>query len=111
MGGLQTLNLSQDYPEVFDYYGVMSMGLMDMSNMGVEADEDLDEKIDGLKESNYKLFWIAVGTDDFLYESVINLRTKLDEHDFNYIYRESTGGHTWTNWRIYLSEYTPMLFK
>lgn len=111
MGGLQTLNLSQNHPEVFDYYGVMSMGLMDMSNMGVEADEDLDQKIDALKASNYKLYWIAVGRDDFLYESVITLRNKLDEHDFNYIYRESTGGHTWANWRIYLSEFAPMLFK
>lgn len=26
-------------------------------------------------------------------------------------YRESGGGHTWDNWRLYLSEFTPMLFK
>ena len=111
MGGLQTLNLSENYPEMFDYYGVMSMGLMDMSNMGVPPNENLDQQIETLKNSGYKLYWIGVGKDDFLYESVVNLRQKLDEHNFKYLYRESTGGHEWANWRIYLSEFAPMLFK
>jgi len=28
-----------------------------------------------------------------------------------YTYRESDGGHIWKNWRVYLSEFTPLLFK
>jgi enterochelin esterase family protein len=30
---------------------------------------------------------------------------------FPYVYRESEGGHTWRNWRMYISEFVPMLFK
>ena len=26
-------------------------------------------------------------------------------------YTESTDGHTWANWRIYLNEFTPSIFK
>jgi len=46
-----------------------------------------------------------------LYESVVTMREQLDAQEFPYTYRESTGGHTWTKWRIYLSEFAPMLFK
>ena len=76
-----------------------------------KADEGLDAKIEALNKSGYKLYWIGCGKDDFVYQSVITLRNTLDKHDFRYTYRESTGGHTWANWRIYLSEFAPLLFK
>jgi enterochelin esterase family protein len=112
MGGLQTMNTSFENPELFDYIGVMSMGFADLSRFGIEVDHSKRAaQIEALKAANPKLYWIACGKDDFLYESVVTMRSKLDEHDFSYVYRESTGGHTWSNWRIYLSEFAPMLFK
>ena len=36
-----------------------------------------------------KLFWIGVGKDDL----------------------ESEGGHTWINWRLYLRDFTQLLFR
>ncbi len=36
---------------------------------------------------------------------------KLDEHGFKYIYNETGGGHTWANWRTYLADFAPRLFK
>jgi enterochelin esterase-like enzyme len=111
MGGMQTMNFSLNYPMVFGYYGLMSIGLMDASRMGIPVDPDLDKKFDFLKNSGYKLYWIGCGKDDFLYQSAQNLLKKLDEHGLKYTYRESTGGHTWANWRIYLSELAPLLFK
>ena len=112
MGGLQTMSTTFQNPELFDYMGVMSMGFADLSRFGIEV--DLDERqrqILALKEAKPKLYWIACGKDDFLYESVVTMRAELDKNKFPYKYRESTGGHTWTNWRIYLSEFAPMLFK
>ncbi len=112
MGGLQTLNTSFENPELFDYIGVMSMGFADLSRFGIEVDHSKrGQQIDALKAADPKLYWIACGTDDFLYQSVVDMRNELDKHDFEYTYRESTGGHTWSNWRIYLSEFAPMLFK
>lgn len=112
MGGLQTMNTSFTNPDLFNYIGVMSMGFADLSRFGIEVDHSKRaEQILALKEANPKLYWIACGKDDFLYESVVTMREELDKHDFTYTYRESPGGHTWTNWRIYLSEFAPMLFK
>ena len=35
----------------------------------------------------------------------------LKKHGFNVIFQESPGGHTWINWRNYLNEFAPQLFK
>jgi len=112
MGGLQTINTSFENPNLFDYIGIMSMGFADLSRFGIEVDHSKRaQQILALKEADPELYWIACGKDDFLYESVVTMRNELDKQDFDYTYRESTGGHTWSNWRIYLSEFAPMLFK
>ena len=99
---------------MFSYIGVFSMGIMAGRQQGADAEKiekERDAKIEALKKSGYKLYWIACGKDDFVYQSALTLRNTLDKHNFKYVYRESTGGHTWANWRIYLSEFAPMLFK
>jgi enterochelin esterase family protein len=35
----------------------------------------------------------------------------LRKHKFDVASKESDGGHTWLNWRDYLSEFAPLLFK
>ena len=54
---------------------------------------------------------MGIGTEDFLYKNVKELRDKFDAAGYPYVYRETSGGHIWKNWRIYLSEFAPMLFK
>jgi enterochelin esterase-like enzyme len=112
MGGLQTQNITNNNPEMFSYIGIMSMGLMNRRALGMDdEDQDFGEKLEGLKKSSVKLYWIGCGKEDFLFASVQTLLDTLDNHDFKYTYRESTGGHTWANWRIYLTELAPLLFK
>jgi enterochelin esterase-like enzyme len=111
MGGMQTINVTTKYPDMFSYMGVMSMGIVDATSMGIKPDPDQDSKFEALSRSGYKLYWVGCGKDDFLYAAAKNLRAMLDKHQFVYTYRESTGGHTWANWRIYLSEFAPLLFK
>jgi enterochelin esterase family protein len=110
MGGMQTMTLSFDHTETFDYFGVMSMGLPDQNLGDRKWFEDVDTRIQNLGSHKYKLYWIACGTDDFLYTAAKNLVAKMEENNLEYTYRESTGGHTWSNWRIYLSELVPLLF-
>lgn len=114
MGGWQTQKLALMYPEMFDYYGVMSMGIIQESRFGMSAVGHLNmtqQKIGELQESGYELYWIACGRDDFLFDSVTFMRQVLDEVGFEYDYRESEGGHTWDVWRMYLTEFAPKLFK
>jgi enterochelin esterase-like enzyme len=114
MGGAHTQTITNNNPDLFSYIGVFSMGIMNFGTPAQDVakiEQERDTKIELLKKSGYKVYWIGVGKDDFLYASVTSLRSKLDKHNFKYTYRESTGGHTWTNWRIYLSEFAPLLFR
>jgi enterochelin esterase-like enzyme len=114
MGGMHTQTITNDNPGMFSYIGVYSMGIMSFGPQGPDAakiDAERNAKLEVLKNSGYKLYWIACGKDDFVYKGVVTLRETLDKLNLMYTYRESTGGHTWANWRIYLSEFAPMLFK
>jgi enterochelin esterase-like enzyme len=114
MGGMHTQTITNDNPGMFGYIGVFSMGIMNMGQQNQDTAkirQERDAKIEALKNSGYKLYWIGCGKDDFVYQGVVTLRDLLDKHNFKYTYRESTGGHTWANWRIYLSEFAPLLFK
>jgi enterochelin esterase-like enzyme len=112
MGGIQTMTLSFTSPETFSYYGVMSMGLVDMTQFGrTETREDRIASLEKLRKSNPELYWIACGTGDFLYKSVVELIAFLKEQNFPHTYVETDGGHTWDKWRIYLSDLAPLLFR
>lgn len=113
MGGIQTQKLALTHPNTFYYYGVQSMGIIEQDSF-VQANvlkELTDNHIDELMKSDYGLYWIACGTQDFLFESVINMRKIFDEYGVDYEYYETEGGHTWDRWRIYLTEFSQMIFK
>jgi enterochelin esterase-like enzyme len=111
MGGMHTQNISNANPGMFGYIGVMSMGLMNDSRWATYNEEEHKKQLKALQDSGVKLYWIACGKEDFLIESVNNLRKLYDGMGFKYEYVETTGGHTWTNWRIYLADLSPKLFK
>ena len=58
-----------------------------------------------------KLYWTGCGNVDFLYRNNKALRDKFDAAGYPYVYMETDGGHVWKNWRIYLSDFAPRLFK
>ncbi len=112
MGSLQTQITSMTHPELFQYIGCFSLGIHFNDQFAILSNQILIPAYDSeLKTMKNQLFYIGCGTEDFCYEGVQTLREKLDEHDFEYIYNETGGGHTWANWRIYLSEYATLLFQ
>jgi enterochelin esterase family protein len=52
-----------------------------------------------------------MGKTDFLYNACTGFRSQLDSIKAKYVYVETPDGHIWKNWRIYLSEFVPQLFK
>lgn len=112
MGGLQTMSLSFTFPDTFAWYGIMSMGLVDMTRFGIEDNyEARKASLKKLWDTDPRLYWIACGTEDFLYNSVVELISYLEGQEFPHIYYETGGGHTWDRWRHYLSELAPLLFR
>ena len=112
MGGFHSLYISVNHPAYFDYIGLFSAGL-DMSNVDVAqpAYDDLDGKLKALQQAGYKLFWVAIGNEDFLYQANRDFCKRLDRLQFDYEYHESARGHLWSNWRQYLLLFAPRLFK
>jgi enterochelin esterase family protein len=112
MGGYQTQNITNSNPEKFKYIGVMSMGLFSSAAPGMKYDKDAHSKqLEAVKKSNPKVYWIAIGKGDFLYQSAVKLRALYDEVGLKYTYTETDHRHEWNAWRLYLTEFAPMCFK
>lgn len=111
MGGMHSLVISANNPELFDYVGVFSSGLIQPEDASAAVYANLDVKFKKQREKGVKHYWIAIGREDFLYAQCQELKAKLDAAGTKYTYRETDGGHTWSNWRNYLSEFVPLLFR
>jgi len=58
-----------------------------------------------------KLFWLSVGSEDFLYKQAVEFMDLLKAKNIKTKTMITTGGHTWMNCKLFLSEAAPLLFK
>ncbi|HEX5108657.1 MAG TPA: alpha/beta hydrolase-fold protein [Vicinamibacterales bacterium] len=125
MGGMQTLNIGIPNLEKFAYLGVYSSGLIGgfpgTGRGGAPAAEasgptewetrNAAKLDDANLKKGLKLVWFSTGKEDFLLDTTVKTVDMLKKHGFSPVYKESGGGHTWLNWRNYLSEFAPQLFQ
>lgn len=111
MGGFHSLHISRYYENTFNYVGLFSAAILPNQDVSHQVYQDIDGTLKKQLDNGFKLYWIGMGKTDFLYQPGVEFRKKLDEIGFEYTYRESEGGHIWKNWRVYLSEFTPLLFQ
>ena len=111
MGGFHSYHISKQYENTFDYVGLFSAAVREMEDGGSGVYADFDAKIARQFGNGLKLYYIAIGKDDFLYQENVRLREYLDQHGYPYEYVESDGGHIWRNWRVYLTDFAQRLFK
>ena len=71
---------------------------------------NLDEKLAQQFQNPPKLYYIALGKDDFVKKLNDDFRKKLDKQGYTYYYNETDGAHTWENWRKYLVDFLPRIF-
>lgn len=57
------------------------------------------------------LFWLGLGTDDFLYENAKLFMDKLEKNGIKTTTMITGGGHTWMNAKLYLAESAKLLFQ
>ena len=115
MGGGHTITTSLMYPGFFDYICPLSMGI----GMRFGSNQDNQEEVmktyetqfKALKKEGYKLYSLACGDSDFLFESAKTLDQMLTDTGCKHTFFVTPGGHTWSNWRIYLNTFAPQLFK
>ncbi|MBR1405510.1 MAG: esterase [Bacteroidales bacterium] len=100
MGGGHTITASNLYPQMFDYICPLSA-----------AGSATPEQVATLKKAGVKLYFLACGNTDFLFQGSQNLDKTLTEQGLDHIFYVSDGGHVWANWRLYLNTFAPKLFK
>jgi enterochelin esterase family protein len=137
MGGNHTLQAAIPNLNKFGYIGVYSSGLLGVTLPGVTpgggrgrggnppagppppppptAEEWAKKNAATLDNASLKkglkVFWFAIGKDDFLLQTNNATVDFFKQHGFNPIVKETSGGHTWINWRNYLNDFAPMLFQ
>lgn len=119
MGGGHTLALAMAHLNAFGYIGVFSSGVFGIAGGGGAFGEEgttweaRHQKVldDASLKKGLKLVWFATGKEDFLVETSRATVDVLRRHGFEVVYHETEGGHTWINWRKYLAEFAPLLFK
>jgi len=111
MGGYHSLYISANQPKDFGYVGLFSAAIRPMKGVESPIYDNLEQKLAVQFGQDLKLYWMAIGKDDFLYEPNRLYRELLDRGGHRYTYVESTGGHEWRNWRRYLAQFVPLLFK
>lgn len=113
MGGGHAWRISMNMPGMFDYVGLFSPAVR-WNGTGVDENKPDDELVAKLKSqfaNPPKYYLIAIGKEDFLMDINNSYRNLLDANNFPYTYIESDGGHEWKNWRSYLIDFLPRLFK
>ena len=118
MGGAQTLNVGIRNLDKFAYLGVYSSGVFGITGGGRGRpsgpsweDQNKQALDDASLKNGLKSVWFATGKDDFLIETSRATVKMLEKHGFHVVFKETEGGHTWINWRNYLSVFAPQLFQ
>ena len=133
MGGGQTLNIAIPNLTDYAYVGVFSSGLIGGGGgrgrgAAPAADaaapatppppfgeawekRNLAMLDNPAAKKGLKVLWFSTGKDDGLIATTRSTVELLKRHGFTPNYTESDGGHTWLNWRDYLSQFAPLLFQ
>jgi enterochelin esterase family protein len=108
MGGGQALNIGLHHLDTFHAVGAFSAGIRNANFEEQYKDLFADPAAVNKK---LKLFYIACGKTDSLFAASEALHGTLEKHKIKHSFTPSEEGHVWRNWRAYLSEFVPQLFR
>ena len=107
-GGGQTLRVAFGNPDKFawvcSYSAYLSTPEMEQQFKHIYENQAQTNK-------HFKLLWVSVGEDDFLFQPTIEFMDFLKAKGVNYKSLITSGGHTWMNVKTYVIETMPLLFK
>lgn len=101
MGGGQALRIGLGNLDTFSFLGCFSGAARDAGAL-IESSKSVNDSL--------KQFWIACGTEDFVYE---RSQTLVDELKRSGVHHETywhPGTHEWQSWRLQISLFAPQLF-
>ena len=112
MGGAQTLAIALAQPKDFAYVGVFSSGFLGKGGDNESTNQKIKQSIGSPEVAKgLKLLWFATGRDDFLIKNTRGTVDAFKSNGTSPVFVETTGGHTWINWQLYLRDFAPQLFR
>jgi enterochelin esterase family protein len=111
MGGSQTLNIAFSHLDWFSAIGVFSSGILGGQNMGDWETNHMAALDNADLKKGLRTVWFSTGSDDALFPTSKATVALLQKHGFDAKFTPSTGAHTWINWRNYLNQFAPLLFR
>jgi enterochelin esterase-like enzyme len=108
MGGGQTLQIGLSHLDMFHYIGAFSAGIRSQNPEEAYKDVFSDPAAANKK---LKVFYIACGKADGLFPTSQALSDALTKAQVKHQFVASEEGHVWRNWRNYLADFAPMLFR
>lgn len=108
MGGNQTLNIGLNNLDVFHSIGAFSPVIF---NQSVEDDHKPAFADVAATNKKLKLFYVYCGSEDTLFDSNKSFDALLKQKKITHTFVESGGAHVWRNWRNYLADFAPRLFR
>jgi enterochelin esterase-like enzyme len=108
MGGGQALSVGLHHLDTFHSIGAFSAALRTQA-----IEEQYKEILADPAGTNKKLkvFYIACGKTDSLFEPAQAFHETLTKKDIRHSFVPSEEGHVWRNWRNYLADFAPQLFR
>jgi enterochelin esterase family protein len=108
MGGNQTLNVGLNNLDTFHSIGAFSPVIFNQT-----AEKDHAPAFADVAATNKKLkvFYIYCGDADTLFASNRSFHELLDQKKIRHTFVETKEGHVWRNWRDYLADFAPRLFR
>jgi enterochelin esterase-like enzyme len=103
MGGGHTTMATNNNPNVFGWIGVWSAGGQDTP--------EFNAALAKIKAAGVKHYWIGAGTTDMALKGSETLRGLAEKAGLPTSFHTSPGAHYWFIWRVFLSEFAPILFR
>jgi enterochelin esterase-like enzyme len=107
MGGVESLTIGLNHPELFSYVGGFSAAITPATFSKDFAALAADPNVTNQK---FHLIWLGCGTDDGLFPASDGFSKFLDTAQVKHTFFRIPGAHTWIVWRQFLKEFAPQLF-
>jgi enterochelin esterase-like enzyme len=109
MGGIQTLNIGLHNLGTFRSLVVMSSGWFPADRDAFFSGPDAARMPQ--YNSQLKLFWWGWGQTDIARDNALACIARFQQAGVHLETEETADGHEWKNWRLYLSQVAPILFR
>ncbi len=112
MGGLVTLTTGFAHLELFSHVFIYSSGYM--ADQRPQWETNLSSVLGDAQGTNQLLnapIYLAAGATDIALPNSEAVRDIFEEHDIKVLWQDSSLGHEWGNWRRYLAQTLPLMFK